>query len=967
MAREDLNGGGGSAMFFELEIFGRDGWATAHYFALLPSAADGSLLPPPPSGWPVLFFLQGTGEMSHMDWALRFDFFDAEARRDFIIVSPYAPDGKSPVLIEEPSPWGVRVSRFNEDGVMYLLEHAVFSLKHSRGSGFVDESRIYITGYSLGGEAVWNLAGACGRYFAAVSPLACSGHADVICTAQGALNLLHLPLRVFQASAEKPSWKSDRLLQWLGSRLSGSTGPHAQARQVGENFVRVIDYGANRDLWEIELRKPGEEYDPRDWRRNHDVWTTVYSNEQDYRLLAWFKEFRNQSVALVKDLAYDFVLRRPVMPSPCMCFENTCPSQRSGIWCGSADGRCLVGTFPEWQEARPICGCVDEQTLQGNMDLIPRIGDEVLAISGHPLHDACAAKSKASTEPQLTTKILDQKFIEIMASADEGGVRISVKRQFGFSSTCSPFCIETCSECARSGLVGWASGGPTDSSQYCLGCWASWDYSMRQHVGERTVQWSRARGDFTQRVSEWGAVIQCGTCTAVGKCPNSGSQMCTRCDAIRQDWFKREVQLRVSCPGVIGQEFSRLLQLVDQRSRPLTSAADAEGQVLLWHHDGLRCNGTLELCADRRLRWRGGKPHGSWHVDAVGTLVATFGDATPVTHKLQLVNGERLVLVHPRRSPPSFAERPLARLSTDWHQRLEDLQASKESEPLSALIALQSITFKVLQGVENVARWREKVLRYLEERESATDGSVTTRSFSLGVSLPEINRDLKFTDSSEMVNRRKLLGLRTAITLSYDHAGQTYVALRHQRGMVVSTASPGSSSFMLGHMRRRIIGGILSFLEPQRRADCWADVSWIFQRRMRERTLGFDVIERKCDSSIACSSDVDLAAPVTSLLPTVQQSALSSVHRQCGEAGDLLKGPQGKIRSALNRAAPWWEQWHPKGCVPVGHTVVSWNQVAPQAMSMFHASWPKENTEGGSVPMGHTSSSWFRKVTASLD
>lgn len=138
----------------------------------------------------------------------------------------------------------------------------------------------------------------------------------------------------------------------------------------------------------------------------------------------------------------------------------------------------------------------------------------------------------------------------------------------------------------------------------------------------------------------------------------------------------------MSCPELVACEFDRLHCAMLRRSLPISSAGELEGEVLLWHHDGVHSSGTVELCADRTVRWSGGLAHGRWHIDADGLLVATFtgGYGAPEMHKLELVSGERLVLRHPQRSPPSFAERPLGHLASEGHRQLSELQLEKKRQ-----------------------------------------------------------------------------------------------------------------------------------------------------------------------------------------------------------------------------------------------------------------------------------------------
>lgn len=507
--------------FGEVDILGRDGWSPAHYFALLPvDQCGGKKHPPSAAGWPVLLFLQGTGEMSRTEWALRFDAFSEDVRQQFVIVSPYAPAGDSPVLQLEDSPWGKRISRFNEDGVMHLLEHAFFNLVSKHGEGYVDASRISVVGYSLGGEATWNLAARYGRLFAAVCPLACCGHDDMIRTEQGALNFLDLPVRAFQATAEKAHWKSDATLQWLGSRLSGIWDKTMHDAQIGGRSVEISSYGACRSLWEVQLYAPNAQYNPHDWSRNHDVWTPVFADERGYGLFSWLSAHCKPHVHLERDLAFDLILRLPVPRPICRCGGDSseCPSQRLGIWSGERHGCLQVGSFPEWQAAPPLEAVMQEQTLRGEPDNLPRTGDQV-----------------------ITEDLADSK------------VALHIRRPFGLT-TKALVNVGLCEECGQSDIVGWAAGS---SPWFCVKCWASWDHSIKRNAAERSLFAHQMRGDFGWSVSQWGVLQRIGRSTdkpCAGTCDIDETVQ----HAAVERWFACPIRMRISCLSAVADEFDHL-------------------------------------------------------------------------------------------------------------------------------------------------------------------------------------------------------------------------------------------------------------------------------------------------------------------------------------------------------------------------------------------------------------------------
>merc|ERR1712083_281990 len=99
----------------------------------------------------------------------------------------------------------------------------------------------------------------------------------------------------------------------------------------------------------------------------------------------------------------------------------------------------------------------------------------------------------------------------------------------------------------------------------------------------------------------------------------------------------------------------------------------------------------------------------------------------------------------------------------------------------------------VLTGVEDEAAWRRQVLNYLWQHEGIRDqsASMSTCTASLGgVSLTDINKDLRLLRKGEAASLRKLRCFRSALALSRARGGQTFVALRWDTAVVpVSTAS----------------------------------------------------------------------------------------------------------------------------------------------------------------------------------
>lgn len=229
------------------------------------------------------------------------------------------------------------------------------------------------------------------------------------------------------------------------------------------------------------------------------------------------------------------------------------------------------------------------------------------------------------------------------------------------------------------------------------------------------------------------------------------------------------------------------------------------------------------------------------------------------------------------------------------------------------MLALQKLAGSALQDVEDIAEWRKRVLRYLRWREARDDNeSASMRTNFLGISLFEINRDLKFFKPSEVVSHRKLRGLRSAIRLSYDKAGQTYVTLRSSLETPVPTSSPGSDGFLPSQLRKRIVGTILSFLEPSCRARCFKTIRQSFEN-----------IERLSPSSrpLAAKGGAFIARRIAHSALESLPSSVALETPQVEETKALLTSRV--VSCASSKPNRWWENWH-SSSVPVGHTAVSW-------------------------------------------
>lgn len=464
---------------------------------------------------------------------------------------------------------------------------------------------------------------------------------------------------------------------------------------------------------------------------------------------------------------------------------------------------------------------------------------EGLKASSTP-HDVAKVATK-SPRPEVATARLST--VSLSAGVS-GETWVSVRRPFGLHAK-ARLLPAACADCGRTGVAGWLA---TDVP-YCLRCWVTWDHSMRRQAAERNVRAWNAAGDFTCSVSPWGEVARNSYITKDAGC------LCDADPSARERWFGCADQLRVSCHTAVAMEFDRLMALVWRACQPLRRTEDLVGEVLVWHHDGLHANGTVELCDDGRVRWRSGRPHGAWVAEDNRTLVVTFGYSAPQMHKLRLIDDERLVLEVPERHPRSIAERPVVRLNAERRAKLEELVAQRVADPEGALLQLRHLSEGVLHGAEHLATWRQRVLDYLRTASGSGPFASTCATGSLGVSLNDINKDLGLTRRGEAASKQRLRRLGSAVVLTRDGAGQTYVQLCSDDVVAqLSSASPGSQHFMLGHLRKRLVGAVLAFLEacdrePLRGA-VWATLSAALDRTVVAQRPGARLRQASCGAKL---------------------------------------------------------------------------------------------------------------------
>jgi predicted peptidase len=114
----------------------------------------------------------------------------------------------------------------------------------------VDRHRIYLTGYSMGGEGVWSLAGAHPDLFAAIIPI-CPGQ-----NAQAAPKLKSVPVWCFQGDADAPALVQDTRSMMLAIKKAGGRPIYQEYPNVEHNCWDLAYQNGELFEWLLEHRAP---------------------------------------------------------------------------------------------------------------------------------------------------------------------------------------------------------------------------------------------------------------------------------------------------------------------------------------------------------------------------------------------------------------------------------------------------------------------------------------------------------------------------------------------------------------------------------------------------------------------------------------------------------------------------------------------------------------------------------------
>ncbi len=201
----------------------------SHYAVWLPPGYD------PARPWPVIVFLHGTGECG------------TDGLRQTQV-------GLGPALRRDPDRWPfIVVMPQKADQASMWADHAgmVFvELNEVRREFRIDESRIYLTGLSRGGNGTWAIAAAHPEAWSAIAPVCGYGAADL------GTEVAMLPIWAFHGADDqvRPPELSLRLVE--AARVERARRRESGLAVSGPEPRLTIYPGINHDSWDLAYAEP---------------------------------------------------------------------------------------------------------------------------------------------------------------------------------------------------------------------------------------------------------------------------------------------------------------------------------------------------------------------------------------------------------------------------------------------------------------------------------------------------------------------------------------------------------------------------------------------------------------------------------------------------------------------------------------------------------------------------------------
>lgn len=215
MLAPDING-------YEARIFRSDSGKLLNYRLLKPDNLDNKL------NYPLVIFLHGSGErgddnkaqLIHGTW--RFAEEGSRSKYPSFVVVPQCPEGKRWVEVDWSAPAHVTPEKPSESFILLLQ-----LLREMQAVYPIDDSRIYVTGLSMGGYGTWDLIARYPELFAAAVPICGGGDSTQ------AKRIRDIPVWAFHGSDDNvvPPQRSEDMIEAM--RKAGGQPRYTEYENVG--------------------------------------------------------------------------------------------------------------------------------------------------------------------------------------------------------------------------------------------------------------------------------------------------------------------------------------------------------------------------------------------------------------------------------------------------------------------------------------------------------------------------------------------------------------------------------------------------------------------------------------------------------------------------------------------------------------------------------------------------------------
>lgn len=205
-------------------------------------------------GFPIMIVLQGLSQVGDLEDNGRNWF--SSGMQDYVFIVPKARGlEEAAVLAQDPR------RKFNEDVVWRLIQYSIFEILNKQGekacSAFLDVSRVFITGLSIGGEGALNVASlpGVGRTLAGVVPTACRGHDHCVFTAAALREFRDLPVWGVQNATDHREYKMDAMFDFLGLADSEKDESLSPTKKVKIVETKTIEYPWDEEFMENQMTR----------------------------------------------------------------------------------------------------------------------------------------------------------------------------------------------------------------------------------------------------------------------------------------------------------------------------------------------------------------------------------------------------------------------------------------------------------------------------------------------------------------------------------------------------------------------------------------------------------------------------------------------------------------------------------------------------------------------------------------